>query len=208
MIGIFGGTFDPVHYGHLRPLWEVKEALSFDEVRLIPSYIPPHREAPGASPEQRLAMLKLALSDVPEFFIDQRELERGGASYMVDTLQSLRDELGETSISLILGQDAFNGLASWHRWQHLIELAHIVVMHRPGSQLPEVGAVSELVNERRSTAPAELKQTPAGRVFIQNVTQLDISATDVRAILAKKGDVRFLMPEPVRQYIAESQLYS
>lgn len=208
MIGIFGGTFDPVHYGHLRPLWEIKEALSFNELRLIPSFIPPHRDAPGASAKQRLEMLQLALRDVPELVIDQRELKRGGPSYMVDTLQSLRDELGDESISLILGQDAFNGLASWHEWQRLVELAHIVVMHRPGSLLPASGAVAELVGERGVAEPEKLKLAPAGYIFVQKVTQLDISATTIRSILAKKGDVRFLLPEPVRQYIVDNQLYS
>ena len=208
MIGIFGGTFDPIHFGHLRPLWDVKEALSFDELRLVPSYVPPHRDAPGATPEQRLAMLQLAVADVPEFAIDRREIERGGPSYMVDTLQSLRDEVGAAaSLSLILGQDAFNGLSGWYQWQRLIELANIVVMHRPGNCLPKGGEVAELFHSRKVDAPERLQKSPSGRIFVQKVTQLEISATQIRTILAKNGDVRFLLPEPVRQYIAQQRLY-
>ncbi len=209
MIGIFGGTFDPVHYGHLRPLWDVKEALSLDELRLIPCFIPPHRDEPGAMPEQRLEMLRLAVQGTPEFAIDTRELERGGPSYMVDTLQSLRDEIGATSMSLIMGMDAFVMLHTWHQWQRLFELAHIVVMHRPGGQLPESGVLADELLKRRLTASVEsLKNAPAGCVFVQKVTQLDISATQIRTILAKNGDVRFLMPDPVRQYIAQAGLYA
>ena len=207
MIGVFGGTFDPVHYGHLRPLLEVKEALGLDEVRLIPSCIPPHRGVPAATPEQRLSMLQLALGDTPGFVIDERELRRGGRSFMVDTLQSLRDGMGNESLSLILGMDAFSTLDSWYRWQQLIELAHIVVMQRPGRRLPQSGAVAALVAERRVREVSLLQQSPAGQILFQNITQLGIAATEIRSMLAKKGDVRFLMPEPVRQYIVENQLY-
>ncbi len=208
MIGIFGGTFDPVHYGHLRPLLEVQQTLGLDEVRLIPSFIPPHRDAPGASAEQRLAMLALAAAETPGFVIDQRELLRGGPSYTVDTLQSLRDELGSNqSLCLIMGLDAFVALDSWHQWQRLTELAHIVVMQRPGGLLAKTGAVAELVEQRQVLDVAELENQPAGRVYFQSVTQLDISATAIREQLARGQDVRFLMPDSVRYYIETQGLY-
>jgi len=208
MIGVFGGTFDPVHFGHLRPLLEVQQALSLDEVRLIPSFIPPHRDAPGASAEQRLAMLGLAVAETPGFVIDQRELQRSGPSYTVDTLQSLRDELGEhKSICLIMGLDAFAGLDSWYQWQRLIELAHIVVMQRPGGQLAKTGAVAELVERRQALDVAELQQQPSGRVYFQSVTQLEISATAIRELVAHGQDVRFLLPDSVRHYIETHGLY-
>ncbi len=139
MIGLFGGTFDPIHYGHLRPLWEVKEALKFDQLRLIPSFIPPHRGKPGASAKQRLEMLRLAVADVPDYEVDERELQRGGPSYTVETLQSLRNELGDQPLCWVMGLDAFLGLASWYQWRRITELAHIVVTQRPGSQHPTQG---------------------------------------------------------------------
>lgn len=206
MIGIFGGTFDPVHYGHLRPLLEVSEALKLDEVRLIPCYIPPHRDTPAAAPEQRLAMLRLALDETPGFVVDERELLRGGPSYMVDTLQSLRDELGETPLCLILGMDAFGKLDRWHEWQRIIELAHIVVMDRPGSRSP-AGAIAQLMGERQVKNCDELRQRAAGGLWIQPVTQLNIAATAIRALVAQGRDIHFLVPEPVRHYIEENGLY-
>lgn len=206
MIGIFGGTFDPVHYGHLRPLLEVREALSLDEVRLIPCYIPPHRGAPGATPAQRLAMLRLALDEAPGFVIDERELQRGGPSYMVDTLQSLRDELGSEPMVFILGMDAFIKLDSWHQWQRLIELTHIVVMQRPGSAMPS-GAVAELMAARRVNESSELQKMSAGGIWFQPVTQLEIAATAIRERVTQGRDIRFLVPETVRQYIEANGLY-
>ena len=208
MIAIFGGTFDPVHFGHLRPLLEVKQALGLDEVRLIPAFIPPHREAPGATPAHRLTMLRLAVADVPGFVIDERELERGGRSYMVETLQSLRDEIGATTpLCLIMGLDAFDTLESWREWQHLIDLAHLVVTQRPGAELPQRGALAELMATARAQSVAELQQQPAGRIWFQEVTQLEISATAIREQLARGGDVRFLLPDTVRHYMEAEGLY-
>ena len=209
MIAVFGGTFDPIHYGHLRPLWEVKQVLGLEEVRLIPCFIPPHRDAPGATAEQRLEMLQLALKSVPGFVIDERELQRGGpSSYMVDTLQSLRDELGQTPLCLIMGLDAFLGLESWYQWQRLHELAHIIVTQRPGSELPEDGTVAELINKTRAKDVSELFAQAAGKTYFQPVTQLDISATAIREQIACGQDVRFLMPDSVRHYIETEGLYT
>jgi len=208
VIAIFGGTFDPVHFGHLRPLLEVKQALGLDEVRLIPAFIPPHREAPSATPAHRLTMLRLAVADVPGFVIDERELERGGRSYMVETLQSLRDEIGATTpLCLIMGLDAFDTLESWREWQHLIDLAHLVVTQRPGAELPQRGALAELMATARAQSVAELQQQPAGRIWFQEVTQLEISATAIREQLARGGDVRFLLPDTVRHYMEAEGLY-
>lgn len=208
MIGVFGGTFDPIHYGHLRPLWEVKEALQFEELLLVPSCIPPHRGKPNATAEQRLEMLRLAVNEVPGFVIDERELQRAGPSYTVDTLQSLRDELGDVALCWVMGLDAFLGLEGWHEWQRLNELAHIVVTQRPGSEHPADGVLAELVEHRQAFDVAELRLAAAGLIYFQDVTQLDISATDIRRRLAAEQDVRFLMPDSVRQYIECNRLYT
>ncbi|ALP52037.1 nicotinate-nicotinamide nucleotide adenylyltransferase [Candidatus Tenderia electrophaga] len=208
MIALFGGTFDPVHYGHLRPLLEVKQALALNQVRLIPAFIPPHRDTPGAEVTHRLAMLRLGVAQVPGFVIDERELRRGGRSYSVDTLQSLRDEIGAaTPLCLIMGLDAFAGLASWHEWQRLTELAHLVIAQRPGAELPGSGPVAELMATARARHAAELQQQPAGKLWFQEVTQLEISATAIRAERARGGDIRFLVPDSVRQYIETRGLY-
>lgn len=208
MIALFGGTFDPVHFGHLRPLLEVKQALGLDEVRLVPAFIPPHREAPGAQPEHRLAMLELAVADTPGFVIDPRELQRGGPSYSVDTLQSLRDEIGAaTPLCLIMGLDAFVGLDRWHEWRRLTELAHLVVTQRPGAALPDSGPVAQLMATARARDLSALQDRPAGLIWFQTVTQLEISATAIRQQLADGGDIRFLVPDSVRHYIDTHGLY-
>ncbi len=206
MIGVFGGTFDPVHYGHLRTLLEVCELLPLSEVRLIPCHIPAHRGVPGATPKQRLAMLQLALQDIPRFVVDQRELDRGGRSYTVDTLTSLRDELGAAPLCLILGMDAFIKLDTWHEWSRLIELAHIVVMQRPGCVMPS-GAVAELVARHRVNDKKYLMRSAAGGIWFQQVTQLEIAATAIREQVAQERDIRFLLPETVREYIKANNLY-
>lgn len=208
-IGLFGGTFDPVHYGHLRPALEMREALALAEVRFIPAGVPPHRDPPAASAAQRTAMLELALQGQPGLCVDRRELERPGPSYMVDTLTSLRAELGDTPLCLLLGSDAYLGLASWHRWQELIELAHLVVMHRPGWSPTQAGAgaPARLLAQRGTDDATALTRHPAGAVLLRAVTQLDISATAVRALIGAGHDPRYLLPDAVRDYIRAQGLY-
>ena len=207
-IGIFGGTFDPVHYGHLRPALEALEGLALDEVRMIPCGIPPHRGEPAASASQRLAMLELALEEQAGLRIDARELERPGPSYMVDTLTSLRDELPETPLCLLLGSDAFLGLPSWHRWRELTDLAHLVVMHRPGWEFEAADAqLAALLAERQVSSHAALAAHPAGAILLLPVTQLDISATSVRGLIAAGRSPRYLLPEAVWSYIRAQGLY-
>ena len=208
MIGILGGTFDPIHHGHLRCAQELLQDLPLDEVRLIPSRIPPHRDTPHASVEQRLRMLKAALDGVPGFIVDARELSREGPSYTVDTLRSLRAEFGAMPLCLIVGMDAFSGLESWHRWQELIGLAHIVVAHRPGWMAPQTGAVAELLNRHAAHSAAELRAQPAGRILPWPITGLDISASAIRVQVAAGKSPRFLVPEAVARIIAAERLYA
>lgn len=207
MIGILGGTFDPVHYGHLRPAVELLQELDFDEVRLVPCHVPPHRESPRATPAQRLAMLEAAIKGERALAVDDRELRRAGPSYMVDTLASLRAELGARPIALILGMDAFRALASWHRWQELIGLAHLVVMRRPGAALPEEGEVARLVGAHLVHDPARLREHPAGHILTWSVTQMDISASSIRAQIAAGASPRYLLPDDVLALIRHWDLY-
>lgn len=210
MIGIYGGTFDPIHYGHLRTALEVREATGMDEIRFIPSFQPPHRKSPGASPAQRLAMLKAAFSESPEphFSIDTREIDRTGPSYMVDTLTSIRTETGsQKPLCLIIGLDALGGLDRWYHWQDLFKLAHIVVMQRPGPPPHLSESLASQVNQRNTEAAENLKTQPGGLIHFVKVTQLDISATKIRQALATHKSPRYLTPEPVIQLINEWNLY-
>ncbi|MFP4648673.1 MAG: nicotinate-nucleotide adenylyltransferase [Halorhodospira sp.] len=206
-IGLLGGTFDPIHYGHLRPAEEVREALLLSELRLIPARIPPHRAQPRVGPEQRAELVRLAVADHPSACIDERELHRDGPSYTVDTLAELRAELSDVTLCLILGYDTFLGLPMWSRWRQLLEQAHIVVTERPGVRGAIPAALHDEVVRRQSSDPADLRRSPAGHILFQAVTPVDISATGIRRALALGQSVRYLMPEAVRRRIAEAGLY-
>ena len=209
-LGIFGGTFDPVHYGHLRPALELREQLRLGEVRFIPAAQPPHRGTPTASSGQRLVMLQRAVAGIAGFTIDERELQRSGPSYMVDTLRSLRNEVGERPLVLLLGLDAFLGLPGWHQWQELTSLAHIAVATRPGwerEQLQARAELHELLALHGSDDPVVLRQSRAGRIVMAPVTPLAISATMIRERLREGFSVRFLLPDDVLSYIEEKRLY-
>jgi len=206
-IGIFGGTFDPVHYGHLRAALEARDALKASQFRLLPAGTPPHRSKPVAPAEHRLAMLRLAVSDHPGFRVDDREVRRSGYSYMVDTLGEIRDESGDTPLMLFIGQDAANALDSWHEWRKLFDLAHLVVMRRPGSRHSWSGELREQWKNRRVTNPAMLRQAAAGYMLSLDITQLAISSTDIRRQLAGGHSPMFLLPDSVIAYIRRHDLY-
>ena len=206
-IGIFGGTFDPIHYGHLRPAFEMLQGLDLAEVRFIPSADPPHRGETHATAARRLEMVRLAIADQPGFVVDERELGRQGPSYSVDTLTSLRAEQGDVPIGLIIGMDAFLGLTAWHRWEDILGLAHIVVAHRPGWKAPDIGPLGDLVADFGTHRIDDLHTTACGRVHIHAVTQLEISSSEIRELIAAGRDPRFLMPDAVRNLIAQSECY-
>jgi nicotinate-nucleotide adenylyltransferase len=207
MIGILGGTFDPVHFGHLRPALEVQEALALEELRLIPCHIPPHRSQPHASAAQRVAMLEAAVQAHPAFRIDTRELQRHGPSYTFDTLVSLREDLGDTGICLLMGMDAFGDLTTWHRWNELIDLCHLVVMTRPGADIPSEGELADFIRRHRVPDAGQLRGLPAGRLLFQPVTALAISASRLRGLLAEGLSPAFLTPEAVIEIINQEGLY-
>jgi len=208
MIGILGGTFDPIHFGHLRPALELREELGLREIRFIPLRRAVHRPQPCASPDQRLAMLKLAVAGVAEFGVDERELRRSGASYTYDTLLELRAELGaEEPLCLLLGTDAFAGFPSWHRPKDIMGLAHLIVMRRPGDFPMGTGDLQAWVTPHLCQTAARLRELPAGRVFFQEVTALDISATAIRGEVARGRSPRFLVPDAVMSFIEGAGLY-
>jgi len=204
MIGIFGGTFDPIHYGHLRSALEVKDIFGLKEVRLIPSAQPPHREQPAATALMRLQMLELAIKNQPGLIIDTRELNRSGVSYMVDTLKSLRQEFKDEPLLLFIGSDAFNNLKTWYKWQHLFDYAHIVVMTRPGFNVLNL---DEFFKARLANEITELAHNLEGKLYFQQVTQLDISATAIRDMIMEQRNPGFLLPDIVIAYIRQHKLY-
>ena len=162
-IGLFGGAFDPIHYGHLRTAFELWQALKLSEVRFLPTGNPPHRTELHASAELRLAMVKAAVADQPAFVVDDREVRRSGLSYSVDTLTELRAEHPDRSLCLVLGMDAFLGLPTWHRWRELLDLTHVVVAHRPGWKAPTMGPLGEAMVDRGTGSIRDLHAHPAGR---------------------------------------------
>jgi len=212
-VGIFGGTFDPIHHGHLRLAEEVAESAKLGEVRFMPSGTPPHRTRPGADAADRVAMARLAVAGNPRFSVDDRETRRAGPGYTVDTLTELRSELGlSRPLALLLGADAFLELATWHRWRALFDLAHIVVAYRPGfpidtwqARMPE--PLAHEYAARHMHQPLAVHLAPAGGIAAVSMTGLDISATFVRNAIAAGASARYLLPDSVLDYIRSRGLY-
>jgi nicotinate-nucleotide adenylyltransferase len=194
-IVILGGTFDPVHIGHLRVALEASEALAAP-VRLMPAHVPPHRPAPVASAAQRVAMLRAALAGQDRLHLDTRELDRSEPSYTIDTLRGMRAEFGATRpLILLLGADAFAGLPTWHCWRELFDVAHIAVMTRPGHDSRLSADLAAEIRARRVQSADALRATPSGKVLDLPVTPLEVSASAVRAMLSAGRDPRWLVPD-------------
>jgi len=206
-IGIFGGTFDPIHYGHLRTAFEMLQALRFDEVRFVPSGDPPHRGETFASAELRLEMVRVATAGQPGFVVDDCELKRDGPSFTIDTLATMRGEQADASLGLIVGMDAFLGLTTWHRWNEILDFAHIIVAHRPGWKAPDIGDLGDLITAHGTHRVDDLHEQCAGCIHIHTVTQLEIASTEIRELIAVGRDPRFLMPDAVRDVIVGSGCY-
>jgi nicotinate-nucleotide adenylyltransferase len=207
-IGLFGGTFDPIHYGHLRTAFELWQTLKLSELRFLPTGNPPHRHHPLADANLRLAMVQAAVADQPAFVVDDREIRRAGVSYSVDTMTELRNEFPERSLCLLLGMDAFLGLPNWHRWRELLDLTHVVVAHRPGWKAPTMGPLGELMVDRGTGSVQDLHKAKAGRIYVHGVTQLEISSTELRNLIIAGRDPRFLVPDAVREIILETGCYA
>ena len=207
-VGVFGGTFNPVHYGHLRSALELAERLQLAQVRLMPCADPPHRERPDCSAEHRAAMVALAVAGEPLLVCDTRELARPGKSYTIDSLVEFRQELGgEHSLCLVVGCDAVLGITTWHRWEELLDWAHVVVIARPGWEFPARGAVADWLQRHRLPALAALRARACGGVLVEELRPLPISSTEIRAMLQAGRSPRYLLPESVLDYIESHHLY-
>jgi nicotinate-nucleotide adenylyltransferase len=202
LIGIYGGTFDPVHFGHLRPVLDVKQALGLDRVLFLPNRALPDRDPPMFDVEQRKTLLEMAIHSIPGFELDTRELERETMSFMVDTLVSLRQDFPDDALCLILGMDAFSGLYQWHQWQKILDLCHIVVTTRPGFTWPDGPEMKSLEACKVADVPS-LKAVNTGRILLQSVLQLEISSSYIRKQLRERCDIRYLLPEDVREKLLE-----
>ena len=207
-IGIFGGTFDPVHIAHLRMALEMRDTLALDHVRLVPSHRPPHRPQPVASSTHRVAMLQLAVADCDELVVDTREVARDAPSYMVDTLLSLREEVSsDIPFVLGMGADAFADLHTWHRWLQLFEFASIAVFQRPGARaVTDAGLLAQM--EKRTLQDASgVNAVANGAIVFLATPVLEISATDIRERLSRRRSAQFLLRESVHTYIHQHHLY-
>ncbi|MET3052498.1 nicotinate-nucleotide adenylyltransferase [Pseudomonas alkylphenolica] len=206
-VGVLGGTFDPIHIGHLRSALEVAEVLALDELRLMPNARPPHRDTPQVSAQDRLAMVRCAVESVPTLSVDARELARETPSYTIETLELMRAEMAASEqLFLLLGWDAFCGLPSWHRWEELLQHCHILVLQRPDADVEPPDALRNLLAARSVSDPQALIG-PAGHIAFVWQTPLAVSATQIRQLLASGKSVRFLVPDAVLAYIDAHNLY-
>lgn len=208
-IGIFGGTFDPIHFGHLRAAFEIYQALKLDEMRLIPCRYPPHRGIPIADASHRLHMVSLAIENSC-LKLDEQEMKREGPSYTIDTLMSLRREFPYSALYMVIGLDSFLTLSSWYQWEKLIQLANIVVIHRTGWNFPEKGDMMDFFKAHSLKSEDNIHQHEyaSGKILTQAITSLDIKASGIRSMIASGQSPEFLLPKNVLKYIQQKSLYS
>lgn len=205
---ILGGTFDPVHNGHLRLAVELHELLGGARVHLMPCHRPPHREQPGAPGTDRLAMLNASIEAEPGLCVDDRELRQDRVSYTAETLRQCRSEQGsDTPLAIVTGSDAFNGFEQWHEWMQIPQLAHIIVVKRPGYPLAPGDGAARLQAERGVASPDELLKAPSGMILSLELPLLDIAATDIRSRAWSGHSIRYLVPDPVWRHVHETGLY-
>ncbi len=206
-IGLLGGTFDPIHFGHLRMGLELCNDLDLANVHIIPCYQPVHRHAPAATPAQRLDMVKVAVSHEPTLYADDREIRRQGPSYMVDTVLELRAEKPNTPLCLLIGVDAFLNFQSWQRWQTILDHTHIILSHRPNYLMPLSGQIADLIKERLQTDTGFIHEHLAGGILLHPITALEISASAIRKQIALGRNPRYLLPDEVLNYIQQQGTY-
>lgn len=208
-IGLMGGTFDPIHLGHMRLAWEASTLLGLTQMEIMPCHLPPHRDTPSSDAAHRIEMARLACAETPSFHVNDWEVKKHTASYTVETLQYLRDKTSnDTPLIFVMGMDAFRLFCRWHHWQDILSLCHLWVAHRPGSKPPE--ALSDeyaLLQKCRAEQPHDLLGSAAGSIHVHNTTALDISATQLREDIQQGFEPRFLLPDSVWRYIKLHQLY-
>ena len=206
-IGFLGGTFDPIHFGHLRPALEIQQALNLQSLYLLPNYIAPHKQKTLATTAQRIEMVKLAIQDTPEIQINTQELLRSSPSYTIDTLKLLRQQYPDTPICFIMGMDSLINFDSWYQYQDILNYCHLVVSHRPGWDPTFNEIVTGLLTQHQTQDPALLHRSLAGCIYFQSTSQLAISSSQIRQLLATKQSINFLTPQSVCTYIKEQHCY-
>ncbi|KZN14808.1 nicotinate-nucleotide adenylyltransferase [Marinomonas sp. TW1] len=207
-VAIMGGTFDPIHNGHLRTAVDILDGYHYASLRLIPCFQPVHKRQPSITPQQRLDMVKLAISSHDGLLVDDREITREGPSYTADTLRDIRAEIGpDEPLVMVLGMDSFLSLPTWHNWQDLIKFAHLFVVSRPGWEPDLISELSRFSENYRAASPHELQCKPSGLVWFETLTPLGISSSMIRSLARKNKSIAYLLPEPVQNYIETNQLY-
>jgi nicotinate-nucleotide adenylyltransferase len=208
LMAFFGGTFDPIHYGHLRPLEQLAKEIALQQIILLPNHVPPHRPQPQASAQQRLEMVRLAVANHPHWRVDDRELQVVRPSYTIDTLNALRNEYGpQQPLAFIIGQDSLLNLSSWHRWQELLAVSHLIVLARPGYQQPLPEHLQQWLQGHQTFSAAALTATPCGNIYLADTALWDIAATTLRQRFKQGLSCHDLLPEPVECYIKTQGLY-
>lgn len=207
-IGFLGGTFDPVHFGHLRPALEIQQALKLQALYLMPNYIAPHKSKSLASVEQRIEMVKLAIQETPDLQLTTQELLRSSPSYTIDTLKQLHKDNPTTPICFIMGMDSLIQFDTWYQYQDILNYCHLIISHRPGWTPQFNKTVSEIVEKNQVHNPELLHQTLSGCIYFQTTSQLAISSSQIRDLLAANQAIDFLTPASVCHYIKENHCYS
>lgn len=209
MHALFGGTFDPIHYGHLKPVEALAHEIDLQRITLLPNHVPPHRPQPEANVQQRLRMVELAISGNPLFSVDERELHRTAPSYTIDTLEEIRKEMGGSKpLAFIIGQDSLLTLHYWHKWKSLLDYCHLLVCARPGyADTLETPELERWLETHRTMNTQALKHQPNGLIYLADTPLLDISATDIRRRKHNNMSLDDLLPPSVQQYIEQQGLY-
>ncbi|EMH4108186.1 nicotinate-nucleotide adenylyltransferase [Serratia marcescens] len=206
---LFGGTFDPIHYGHLRPVEALAAEVGLNRVTLLPNHVPPHRPQPEANAQQRLKMVELAIAGNPLLAVDDRELHRTTPSYTIETLETIRKERGAAQpLAFIIGQDSLLTLHKWHRWQALLDVCHLLVLARPGyNDRMDTPELQQWLERHRTADPALLSRRPHGHIYLADTPELEISATEIRQRRHQGLNCDDLLPRPVQRYIELQGLY-
>lgn len=206
---LFGGTFDPIHYGHLHPVEALARQVGLHKVTLLPNNVPPHRPQPEASAAQRVEMVRLAIAGNELFDIDLREMQRDTPSFTIETLAELRAGRGDAQpLAFIIGQDSLLSLPKWHRWEELLSLCHLLVCRRPDYPLRmETPEMQRWLESHQASQAEELHQTPCGNVFLADTPLVPVSATAIRERLHHRQSCDDLLPPAVSAYISDAGLY-